>query len=155
MAKIIKYILVFILLGVVVVAVIGVLFSIGHAKMQSIDLKTYPKELLVLEDYIKNEFQIDTSASIYDLKERGCSDLYGKENTFYKENFNIYINEIKAVKYSKDTVLLDKKIDSIAVIVNQYLPRKQCHDSISIYYYLNNSVNKTHYHDMNRKYKIE
>lgn len=80
--------------------------------------------------------------------------MYGKDDTFYKENFNIYINEIKASKYLKDTVLLDKKIDSLAFIINKYLPRKECHDSISIYYFLYDSVNKQHYHDIKKKYKI-
>lgn len=149
-----KYLVLILLVVGTCVLIGGVLFSIGHSKVQSVDLKTYPKELIQLEDYVKKEFKLDTEESIYDLRERGCAPLYGKDDTFYKENFNIYINEIKSSKYSKDTMLLDKKIDSIAVVINKYLPRKECHDSISIYYYLYDSANKKQYHDRKKKYKI-
>jgi len=132
----------------------GILFSVGHGRVRRVDIKTYPKELITLEEYVKKEFGLDTEESIYDLRERGCSKLYGKDETFYKENFNIYINEIKTLKYKDDTFFLDKKIDSIAVIVNKYLPHKECHDSISIYYYFYDSINKKHYHDVTRMYKV-
>jgi len=154
MKKIIKYLLLFILIGAACFIVGGVLFSIGHNKVQSVDLKRYPKELIALEEYAKKEFKLDTNESIYDLKERGCAKVYGEKDTFSKENFNIYLNEVKAPKYSKDTKLLDKKIDSLAIIINEYLPRKECHDSISIYYYLYDYVNKKQYHDKKKKYKI-
>lgn len=155
MKKIGKYTLLLLLIGGACFLIGGVLFSIGYSKVQSIDLKSYPKELIKLEVYAKKEFELDINESIYDLRERGCAKMYGKDDTFYKENFNIYINEIKASKYLKDTMLLDKKIDSLAFIINKYLPRKECHDSISIYYYLYDSANKKHYHDMKKKYKID
>lgn len=154
MKKIGKYILLLLLVGGICVLLVGVLFSIGHSKVQVIDVKAYPKQLIELEDYVKKEFKLDTKESIYDLRERGCAKLDGMDDNFYKDNFNIYINEIKSSKYLKDTILLDKKIDSLAVIINKYLPRKECHDSISIYYYLYDSPNKKHYHDMKKNYKI-
>ena len=154
MKKSIKYLVLFIFIIGACVIVGGVLFSIGHGKAQSVDLKSYPKELISLEKYAKNEFKLDTNESIYDLKERGCAKVYGKKDTFSKENFNIYLNEVKAPKYSKDTILLDKKIDSLAIIINEYLPCKECHDSISIYYYLYDYANKKQYYDRKKKYKI-
>jgi hypothetical protein len=154
MKKTIKYVLLITLIVGFCLTVGGVLFSVGHDKVQRVDIKTYPKELIELEKYVKKEFNLDTEESIYDLRERGCSELYGKNETFYKENFNIYLNEIKTHKYMNDTISLDKKIDSIAVIINKYIPHKECHDSISIYYYFYDPINKKHYHDVTKMYKV-
>jgi hypothetical protein len=154
MKKAVKYSFLFIFIIGLCLVIGDILFSIGFHKANEVDLKKYPKELIELEKYVKKEFNLDTEESIYDLRERGCSELYGKNETFYKENFNIYLNEIKTHKYMNDTISLDKKIDSIAVIINKYIPHKECHDSISIYYYFYDPINKKHYHDVTKMYKV-
>jgi hypothetical protein len=154
MKKAVKYSFLFIFIIGLCLVIGDILFSIGFHKANEVDLKKYPKELIELEKYVKKEFNLDTEESIYDLRERGCSELYGKNETFYKEYFNIYLNEIKTHKYMNDTISLDKKIDSIAVIINKYIPHKECHDSISIYYYFYDPINKKHYHDVTKMYKV-
>jgi len=79
---------------------------------------------------------------------------YRKDDIRYKANYNVYISKITAPKYLKDTIALDEKIDSIAVIINKYLPRKECHDSICINYHLYKPINNTYFHEKEKKYKI-
>jgi len=76
----------FILIIGACVIVAGVLFSIGHSKVQYVDLKACTKELIALEEYAKKEFKLDTNESIYDLKERGCEKVYGEKDTLARKS---------------------------------------------------------------------
>lgn len=58
------------------------------------------KEFRVIQD-IKNNWNNDSLYGwcFYNDINIGGKKLYGKDDVFYKENFNIYINEIKTPKY--------------------------------------------------------
>lgn len=152
MKKIIKYVLLFALISGLSLIMGGVIFSIGHGRVPSVELKTYPKELIVLQEFVKKEFNLPNDYIIYDLREKKCDDMKSKES--YKYDYSIYIYQIKTPKYLKDTTALDKKIDSIGLLITKYLPQKECHDSICINYGLYDPINKIYFHNKEKKYKV-
>jgi hypothetical protein len=153
MKKTIKYVLLITLIVGFCLMVGGILFSVGHGRVRRVDIKTYPKELITLEEYVKKEFNLDNDAEIYNLEDVSCIEAQGKDS--YKFGYDVYIFEITAPKYLKDTIALDRKIDSIGGVIKKYLPHKECHDSISINYYLFDSTTKTAFHKKYKKYKVD
>jgi hypothetical protein len=152
MNKIFKYILIVVIIAAFCLIIGDVLFSIGHGRVRRVDIKTFPKELIILNEYAKKEFNLSKDDVIYDLRERNCSEMQNKDN--YKYDYQIYIGKITASRYLKDTIALDKKIDSIGGVIKNYLPHKECHEFICINYHLYDSINQTYFHDKEKKYKI-
>jgi hypothetical protein len=59
MEKTIKYLLLITLIAGFCLMVGGILFSVGHGKVRRADIKTYPKELIALQEYVKKELKRD------------------------------------------------------------------------------------------------
>lgn len=153
MKKIFKYILIVVVIVTFCLLIGDILFSIGHGRVQRVDLKTYPKELIFLNEYVKKEFNLSKDDVIYDLREINCNET--QDNGSYKSDYQIYIDEITSAKYLKDTIALGRKIDSIGGVIKKHLPHKECYDSISINYYLYDSISRTAFHKKYKKYKID
>lgn len=131
-------------------------FSLGMNKKEPIEV---PDNLAKVQDYwfyqkgvLEGAWTINSDEDLWILKEGNCDGRYPK---YPLRNFHINLGEIKSIKY-KDTLVLNKLLDSASVDVIKNISPKKCFDSLIIeYHYFDPATTEERsYKNYRRYYKI-